>query len=175
MKRLFTDKFLKTVASSRYPLEVQTKTTVVIQLANRYPLQEPTANIITPIYHPNVYSSGKICFGQKWLPTEGLDLLVKRIVKIVTYDPAILNGASPANREALSWYNSAIKAHPSAFPTDDLLVAPEKNEKTMNWNAIQEEKVIVKCTHCSSALRLPKGNSGTVKCPVCSKFFEART
>ena len=124
---------LKTAPSSGYPAEVQTTTIVAIQLSSRYPLQEPTANIRTPIYHPNVYLSGKICFGQKWLPSEGLDLLVKRIVQIVTYDPAILNPASPANGAALHWYNQAIKAHPTAFPTDRLILVPKKEDKPIIW------------------------------------------
>jgi len=166
---------LNTAPSNKYPNEKQATTLVVIQLSNRYPLQEPTANIKTPIYHPNVYSSGKICFGQKWLPTEGLDMLVKRIIKIVTFDPTILNEKSPANSDALKWYNSAVKAHPSAFPTDSLTSSNQKTEKTMNWSNIQDEKVIVKCANCSASLRLPKGKSGTVKCPTCSKFFETRT
>jgi len=102
-------------------------------------------------------------------------LLVKRIVKIVTYDPAVLNAASPANSEALNWYNRMIQSYPSAFPTDSLTSSQKKDEKPMGWNNIHDERVVVKCIHCNAALRLPKGKSGTVKCPTCSKSFETRT
>jgi ubiquitin-protein ligase len=49
-----------TVPSSSYPQKVQRITEVRIELLSRYPFEEPTATITTPIYHPNVYGSGKI-------------------------------------------------------------------------------------------------------------------
>lgn len=163
---------LNTAPSNKYPNERQSSSLIAIQLSSRYPLQEPTANIRTSIYHPNVYGSGKICFGQKWLPTEGLDLLVKRIIKIVTYDPTILNENSPANRDALEWYKKAIKTHPTYFPTDHLSINNNNVDKSIKWTTIQEEKVLVNCEHCRTGLRLPKGKTGAVKCPSCSKSFK---
>ena len=50
-----------TAPSSSYPDKIQKKTEVRIELLSRYPFQEPLASITTPIFHPNVYSSGKIC------------------------------------------------------------------------------------------------------------------
>lgn len=164
-----------TAPSSKYPESKQGSTLVSIQLSSRYPFQEPTATIKTPIFHPNVYASGKICFGKKWLPTEGLDLLVKRIIKIVTYDPAILNDQSPANGDALVWYRSAKKTYPAAFPTDCFNIPNSESTQKMMWNTISDEKVIVNCLHCSIRLSLPKGKSGVVKCPKCLKSFETST
>lgn len=166
---------LNTAPSNKYPSEKQASTLVVLRLSSRYPLQEPTANIKTPIFHPNVYTSGKICFGQKWLPTEGLDLLVKRIVKIVTYDSTILNENSPANRDALEWYRRAVKSYPTYFPTDSFTVSSNQKDMTIKWTTIQDEKVTVNCVHCKAGLRLQRGKSGTVKCPVCTKSFEIST
>src|ERR1700756_2375841 len=37
---------------------------------------EEMFGIKTPIFHPNVFPSGQICLGGRWLPTESLDLLV---------------------------------------------------------------------------------------------------
>jgi predicted Zn finger-like uncharacterized protein len=168
----------KTAPSNSYPTKVQDITRVSIQLPSRYPFQEPIASISTPVFHPNVYSSGKICLGTKWLPTEGLDLLVKRIIQIITYDPSILNAGSPANRVALSWYQSAKPKYPSAFPTDVAQFINEESSTKIKWNDVHETRpanVIVSCPSCNAKLRLSAGKVGTVKCPTCSTSFEART
>ena len=64
----------RTAPSSEYPSRVQEATQVRIELADRYPFQEPTASVVTPILHPNVFASGRICLGKKWMPTENLAL-----------------------------------------------------------------------------------------------------
>lgn len=125
-----------TAPSSDFPQRIQQKTEVNIELLSRYPFQEPSATITTPIYHPNVFSSGKICLGAKWLPTQGLDLLVKRIIQIITFDETILNERSPANSQALSWYKSAVSKHPDSFPTDKLVVKQESKQK-ISWNEVK--------------------------------------
>jgi ubiquitin-protein ligase len=174
------DLYFKTVPSRQYPKAVQDVTRVTVDLPSRYPMQDapPIATIRTRILHPNVYASGQICLGVKWLPTLGLDFLVKRIIQIITFDPEILNEKSPANTDALSWYREARRSHPSVFPTDTALLttaAPEK--KKISWSNIASEpaKVVVVCPHCNSNLSLPGGKSGQVKCPRCSKSFEIRT
>ncbi|WP_445177702.1 ubiquitin-conjugating enzyme E2 [Pseudomonas sp. McL0111] len=163
-----------TAPSSKYPSQVQNKTLVKIELLSRYPFQEPLATITTPIYHPNVYSSGRVCLGAKWLPTQGLDLLVKRIIQIITFESNILNEASPANRDALLWYRSAIKASPDAFPTDKLIIKEQASSK-IGWSNVSvgsEEKALVSCPSCHGSLRVPKGKKGNLTCPKCnSKFY----
>jgi ubiquitin-protein ligase len=167
----------KTAPSRQYPGNVQSVTRVTIDLPSRYPLTAPTAAIRTPILHPNVYSSGQICLGVTWMPTLGLDFLVKRIIQIITFDPAILNEKSPANGEALSWYRDAVRRHAHAFPTDTALLTTAAPEKKMSWTNIASEpaKVVVACTHCGSKLSLSAGKRGQVKCPRCQQSFEART
>lgn len=108
---------LPTAGGAGYPAQKQQSTRAIIELSPRYPFVEPKVSIKTPILHPNVYSSGQVCLGTKWLPTQGLDLLVRRLAQIVTFDPVVLNGESPANREALHWYEKQRRAHPQAFPT----------------------------------------------------------
>jgi ubiquitin-protein ligase len=163
-----------TAPSSSFPAQVQEKTEVKIELLNRYPFQEPLATITTPIYHPNVYGSGKICFGTKWLPTQGLDLLVKRIIQIITYDETILNEGSPANGSALSWYRTAVRKHPNAFPTDRLVIK-EQPKKKMAWSNVatnSDDRVMVSCPECGGSLRVPSGKSGNIACPKCpNKFY----
>ena len=166
-----------TAPSQDYPNKVQKQTILKIELLSRYPFQEPSATITTPIFHPNVYRSGKVCLGTKWLATQGLDLLIKRIIQIITFDPLILNEQSPANGEALSWYRTAASSYPSAFPTDKLILDREPENK-MVWNEVSNssnDKVIVNCPTCSGASRVPKGRSLNITCPKCSNTFRAQT
>jgi ubiquitin-protein ligase len=168
----------RTVPSKQYPLAEQDVTRLVISLPARYPFVEPTVNVKTPILHPNIYSSGRICLGMKWIPSFGLDLLVRRIVQIVIYDPTILNEASPANGDALHWFRQARKTHPSAFPTDTLSLVPAAAPKAMSWNdtpSAAAAKNVVSCPGCHTKLSLPAGKSGRVKCPRCGNQFQAST
>lgn len=165
-----------TAPSSHYPNEVQNKTSLKIELLSRYPFQEPSATITTPIFHPNVYASGKVCLGTKWLPTQGLDLLIKRIIQIITFDPLILNEASPANGKALSWYKQASTQYPSSFPTDRLITSKAR-EKKMVWSELSgaEDKIIVNCPNCYGSSRVPKGKNLNITCPKCRTTFRAQT
>jgi ubiquitin-protein ligase len=109
-----------TAGSSAYPLMKANRIGVEIDLPARFPFERPAARITTPILHPNVGRSGNICFGSTWIPTHGLDLVVRQIVDIVTFDPAVSNPSSPLNGAAASWYRDALRRHPRAFPTDRL-------------------------------------------------------
>jgi LSD1 subclass zinc finger protein len=168
---------IKTAPSKLYPKNVQNVTHLSISLPARYPFIEPTVTIKTPIHHPNVYSSGRICLGMKWIPSFGLDLLVRRIVQIVTFDPTILNEKSPANGEALKWYRETLLADPSAFPTDSLRLSAAEPTTTMKWAdvSVGPAKTVVSCPSCRSNLSLPAGKQGQVKCPKCGNFFQAAT
>lgn len=166
-----------TAPSSDFPQKIQQKTEVKIELLSRYPFQEPSATITTPIFHPNVYSSGKICLGTKWLPTQGLDLLVRRIIQIITFDETILNERSPANGQALSWYRSAVAKYPSSFPTDKLTIKDDSKKK-ISWNSVdskEEQRTVVACPECRVSLRVPTGKQLNVTCPKCTHKFIVAT
>ena len=167
----------KTAPSKQYPKVVQDVTRIRISLPARYPFVEPTVNIKTPILHPNVYDSGRICLGVKWLPSFGLDLLVKKIIQIVTFDPIILNEASPANGAALAWYRKARHAHPGAFPTNSLTLHTPEPAKKINWQNVEpkKSKVVISCPRCQKRLSVPTGKSGRVRCPNCNELFQLET
>ena len=137
INRILVELRYPTAKTSKYPQDVQSSTTVQIDLQSRYPFVEPKALIKTPIYHPNVYKSGQICFGTKWVPTEGLDLLVKRVIKIITFAPDIVNEKSPANADAKVWYLKKVKESPHIFPTDQANIASEEKKASMSWNNLK--------------------------------------
>jgi ubiquitin-protein ligase len=164
-----------TVGSRDYPRVKQPVTRVVLELGARYPFQPPIASIVSPIFHPNVFASGVVCLGAKWLPSEGMDLFVQRIARLITFDPLLVNVHSAANAEAMHWYARAVRAHPAAFPTDKVELAIEPPSKSgVKWQS-PDDRVLVPCPQCATQLRLPAGKHGTVKCPQCAQSFTAQT
>ena len=125
------------VPDSSYPSKVSNSIIFTIELLSKYPYVEPVVNINSKIYHPNIYTSGRICLGPKWLTTDKLDLFVKRILSIITYDLNVLNLSSPANPEAARWYKTASQKNPKSFPTDKLNFSSVPEKTTMNWNNLK--------------------------------------
>src|SRR5687767_6355221 len=113
----------KTAPTPQYPAEARDITRIRVLLGARYPFQEPAVEILDPIYNPNVYPSGRVCLGNKWLATEGLDLVILRVAKILTFDPETVNDRNPANMEAAMWYKVMVERHPEAFPTEKVDLA----------------------------------------------------
>lgn len=166
MPRFVLDLDYATAASQRYPMERAGRTRLAIDLAPRHPFQPPAAHILTPVFHPNVFPSGVVCIGSKWLPSEGMDLFVRRIVRLLAYDPLLVNLHSAANGVAAQWYLAASREHPGAFPTDPAALAlPES----------PPPRIVRTCPACAAKLRLPAGGRGAVRCPVCGGEFETRT
>jgi len=87
---------------------------VEINLGSNYPKEQPSAKFITPIFHPNVYSTRTVCLGGKWTMAETLPELVLRIGKLIQYTNDITNLNSPANPTAKNW---ALN-HKHLFPID---------------------------------------------------------
>jgi hypothetical protein len=168
----------RTASSSAYPARAVERTRARISFPARYPFQPPVVHLAPITFHPNVYSSGLVCLGFKWLPTEGLDLLVKRIAQIITFDPAVINTDSPANPSAAHWYMRAVAQSPRAFPTDslDFLSAPASRPKPQ-WRDIttgsqQPESKTIQCEKCPQRLRVPNVPGTQVRCPRCLHTFQ---
>jgi hypothetical protein len=163
--RFVLDLDYATAGSRRYPAEKQPRSRVAIELAARHPFEPPVARVLTPIFHPNVFASGIVCQGTKWLPSEGMDLFVRRIVRLLAFDPLLTNTASAANGAAAQWYAAQSRAHPQAFPTDRAALALGETA----------ERVVRTCPQCGRQLRLPAGRRGSVQCPLCQRAFETET
>ena len=128
---------LRTARNSRFPDEAQPSNAVQIQLPARYPFEPPKITVTTPIWNPNIFTSGLICLGQQWIPTHNLALLVQRVMQILALDPAIINLASPANAEAGKWYATASRRNPSLFPTVRLDSLRAAAQRTIQWRTIK--------------------------------------
>jgi ubiquitin-protein ligase len=128
---------LATVRNDRFPEERQTTSGVKIELPTRYPFEPPKISVTTPVWNPNIFPSGLICLGEKWIPTHNLALLVRRVLQILALEPEIINLASPANADAAKWYAAARRRDATLFPTarlDTLRAAPKP---TIQWKTIR--------------------------------------
>jgi hypothetical protein len=176
---LVADLRYPTARSRAYPAEVETRIRLRVALPSRYPFVPPVASVETPVYHPNVFPSGLVCLGTKWLPSEGLDLFLKRVIRLLTFDPLLVNVASPANRDAASWYQSARRGHPGAFPTCEVGFATtgERRRERVGWRDAAQGagRSLRRCPGCARELALPAGRRGTVRCPACGQRFETET
>ncbi len=94
-----------------------------------YPDVAPTVDfkLSGPIFHPNFWDDGPLCYGNKWSRNTTLSEFVIDIVKMMQYE--IVNIDSPANKNANSWYKKnkdkipkIIKKIPFPPPIDDIKI-----------------------------------------------------
>lgn len=166
--------------SERYPLDVTRDNRLRIALPARYPFQPPVATVLSPVWHPNVFPAGVICLGTRWLASEGLDLFVQRLARLLTFDSLLVNTASPANPAAANWYERVRRQRPESFPSDRPRFAastPGAGRSRVGWRetAADDGRVTRGCPSCGRSLRLPAGRSGRVRCPGCGAAFETST
>ena len=104
---------------------------VEINIGSNYPKEKPDADFLTPIFHPNVYTSLKVCLGSYWTMAETLSELVIRIGKIIQYSDDVLNLNSPANSDAKNWAANNMRR----FPVDtQTFKSTQKPSTTIAWN-----------------------------------------
>jgi hypothetical protein len=168
----------RTAGGADFPARSLDRVRATIHLPARYPFQEPRVELRPAVFHPNVYASGRVCLGWKWLPTEGLDLLIKRVAQIVTFDPAVVNMSSPANPAAATWYSHAIQRHPRSFPTENLeavfmsAAAPKGQWRDLSAAPAATADRMLPCGGCGRMLRVRATAGLRVRCPACSHIFQ---
>jgi hypothetical protein len=114
--------------------------------------------------------------GAKWLPSEGMDLFVRRVLRLLAFDPLLVNLRSVANHAALAWYQRTLRQQPQAFPSDpQALRVGEQGAGSPTSTSAAAGRVVVHCPQCNTGLRLPAGRKGVVACPGCQREFEAQT
>jgi ubiquitin-protein ligase len=159
---------LPTSADQTFPIAKTASFDFDVFLPVRYPFAPPTVSMATSLWHPNVFTNGTICLGTQWQVSEGLDLFITRVVRLLTYDPLLINLSSPANHAAARWYDKLAQENTRAFPTID--------RDAQGWLFDpRAEKIVVPCPACSTKLRLPAGKQGLIACPKCQHEFSAST
>lgn len=96
------------ISSSKFANKIEIK----IELPSKYPMESPKFSVKPPVYNPNVFESGKVCMGNKWMVSNTLDLEVERLIKILVLDPQYINTKSAANSNAVDWFLLNIKKFP---------------------------------------------------------------
>jgi tetratricopeptide (TPR) repeat protein len=92
-----------------------------VNLTLGYPRRAPQCRMLTPVFHPN-FDDSMVCIGDFWAASEGLDLLIIRIGRMIAYQE--YNTKSPLNGLAAKWaaQNSQL------LPIDPRPVAPPFSE-----------------------------------------------
>jgi ubiquitin-protein ligase len=88
-----------------------------VNLSLGYPRRAPQCRMLTPIFHPN-FDDSMVCIGDFWAASEGLDDLVIRIGRMITYQE--YNTKSPLNGLAAKWAVQNV----SLLPIDPRAIAP---------------------------------------------------
>jgi ubiquitin-protein ligase len=89
---------------------------VEVGLGPEYPRQRPDLLWVTPVFHPNVSGSGRVCLGgysTHWAPSLRLDGLCEMLWDMLRY--ANFDVRSPYNLLAARW---AERQPPTRFPVD---------------------------------------------------------
>lgn len=88
-----------------------------VNLSLGYPRRPPHCRMLTPIFHPN-FDASSVCIGDFWAASEGLDDLIIRVGRMITYQEH--NTKSPLNGLAAKW----AAQHASLLPIDAREIAP---------------------------------------------------
>ena len=108
--------------------------TVQIDLSAAYPGQKPMASMLTPIFHPHIWTNNVICLGKRWTPAEYLDSLVLRIGAIIQFDPQYFDFGSPANSVAATWARQNMRLFPVGKCN---FKASQQSTGTISWTTIK--------------------------------------
>jgi len=92
-----------------------------VNLTLGYPRRAPQCRMLTPVFHPN-FDDSMVCIGDFWAASEGLDQLIIRIGRMISYQE--YNTKSPLNGLAAKW--AAQNSH--LLPIDPRPVAPPLND-----------------------------------------------
>jgi hypothetical protein len=155
--------------SEHFPDEVLPQTALTISLGERYPYERPQLRVSPIVFHPNVWPNGDLCMGTRWMPTESLDVSVRRALRILTFDPELTNPGSPANGTAAAWYREAVRRHPADFPSDriDFDGGEAGKPKTLRWVDVSPSPREFSCPGCNASLKATASAGARVRCPRC--------
>ena len=88
-----------------------------VNLSLGYPRRAPQCRMLTPVFHPN-FDDSSVCIGDFWAASEGLDDLIIRIGRMISYQE--YNTKSPLNGLAAKW----AAQNSNLLPVDTRPIAP---------------------------------------------------
>jgi ubiquitin-protein ligase len=88
-----------------------------VNLSLGYPRRAPQCRMLTPVFHPN-FDESMVCIGDFWAASEGLDDLIIRIGRMISYQE--YNTKSPLNGLAAKW----AAQNTNLLPIDARNIAP---------------------------------------------------
>ncbi len=104
-----------------------------VNLSLGYPRRAPQCRMLTPVFHPN-FDDAMVCIGDFWAASEGLDDLVIRIGRMISYQE--YNTKSPLNGLAAKW----AAQNAGLLPIDTRSIAPpSSNAETTELPASNAE------------------------------------
>lgn len=130
-----------------------------VNLSLGYPRRAPQCRMLTPVFHPN-FDDSTVCIGDFWAASEGLDDLIIRIGRMISYQE--YNTKSPLNGLAARWAEQNAKL----FPVDARDIAPPTDKPAA--------PVEVGPSSAEPAMEVSTGSNGTAE-PVTSGAPEARS
>jgi ubiquitin-protein ligase len=93
-----------------------------VNLTLGYPRRAPQCRMLTPVFHPN-FDDSTVCIGDFWAASEGLDDLIIRIGRMISYQE--YNTKSPLNGLAAKW----AAQNAQLLPVDARSIAPALREE----------------------------------------------
>ncbi len=100
-----------------------------VNLSLGYPRRAPHCKMLTPVFHPN-FDDASVCIGDFWAASEGLDDLIVRIGRMISYQE--YNTKSPLNGLAAKWTDE----HLHMLPIDTTEVSPPGDEESTSTQTI---------------------------------------
>ena len=126
-----------TYKTKRNTVAIRDEHEIVIELAAAYPRLMPGITWQTPVFHPNISSSGVVClggYGTNWVPSLQLDELCVMLWDMIRYKNYDVE--SPYNREAAMWAREQIDFR---LPLDD---RPLRNRVASRSNEVVTAQVV---------------------------------
>jgi ubiquitin-protein ligase len=105
-----------------------------VNLSLGYPRRAPQCRMLTPVFHPN-FDDATVCIGDFWAASEGLDDLVIRIGRMISYQE--YNTKSPLNGLAAKW----AAQNTNLLPIDPRSISPPAETVGRQEAAVQEAEI----------------------------------
>ena len=120
------------------------KTACTLTIPPNYPDGAPTitSNQTPYPWHVNWFPSGRWCFGG-WTREESLVNYIYRCAKILQFDPEITNTRSPANRDAIPFWE-ANKRNKRVIPCDTQVLPTLDTPETITISPRMTQKIVIK-------------------------------